>query len=147
MSRFHFGLQRLLDLRSAAERAQAAAVGQARAEEDRCRQESRDEADHLAAVQQQATEGAAIPAGLRHVWGLSTEAARSRAAEADNALRRAEGSAQAEQDRFSAARMARRSLERLRERQAADWWIEYGRQEQADSDEVARQQNAREEPS
>jgi hypothetical protein len=144
MGPFRFGLQRLLDLRSAAERAQAAVMEQARAEADRRRVQSSQEADHLATIEEQASDAKAIPAGLRHVWGLSAEAARVRLLEADNALREAEDSRQAEQDRFSEARMARRSLERLRERQAADWWVEYGRQEQADSDEIARQQNAKE---
>lgn len=144
MSRFHFSLQRLLDLRSAAERAQAAVMGQAAAEEHRRREMSSDEATHLATIQDQASGSAAIPAGLRDVWGLSTEAARARLLEADDALRAAEDSRQTEELRFSDARMARRSLERLRERKAADWWIEYSRQEQADSDEIARQQNAKE---
>jgi flagellar export protein FliJ len=142
---FRFSLQRLLDLRHAAERAQAAAMGRAAAEEERLRTTSEQEAAQLEAVQDQAASQTPLPAGLRHLMGLSTEAARARADEADQAHRVAEVARLDEEDRFSDARMARRSLERLREKRSAEWSTDLGRQEQADSDEIARQQNARKE--
>ncbi|MGD9524583.1 MAG: hypothetical protein AB7N73_08810 [Gemmatimonadales bacterium] len=142
---FRFSLQRLLDLRHAAERAQAAAMGRAAAEEERLRVTSEQEAARLEAVQDQAAAVTPLPAGLRHLIGLSTEAARARASEADEAHRTAEMARLDEQDRFSDARMARRSLERLREKRSAEWSTEAGRQAQADSDEVARQQHTRKE--
>jgi flagellar export protein FliJ len=145
MTRFHFSLQRLLDLRTAAERLQAAAIGRAFAEEEKRREASAEHASQLESVEEQVSGSRAMPAGLFHVWGLSTDAARAQLAAATDALREAESALQQEQDRFTDARSARRSLERLRDRQEADWSTEAGRQEQADSDEIARQRPAKEE--
>lgn len=143
MSMFRFRLERLLELRSAAERARAGEMGRVAAEEHRLRALSESEAAKVAAVEAQSTGEGAVPAGLRAAWVLSGNAARSRLHEADDAVRDATERREVEQGRFSEARMARRSLERLRERQKADWTAEHGRQEQADSDEVARQVTAK----
>ncbi|HET9065688.1 MAG TPA: hypothetical protein VFN22_07720 [Gemmatimonadales bacterium] len=143
MSSFRFRLQRLLELRSAAERARAADMGRVAAEEARLRAVSDAEAARLSEVEAQQNDNGPVPAGLRAAWGLSADAARARLHEADDAVRDASDRREVEEARFSDARMARRSLERLRDRQKTEWTAEHGRQEQADSDEVARQVNAK----
>lgn len=144
MSRFNFALQRLLDLRAAAERAQAAATGRATQETERRREESNERASELDDVAQQAADGAAVPAGLRHAWGMTTDAARNRLELADDALRAAEAQQREELDRLQDAHIARRSLERLREKRETDWLTDGGRQEQAESDEVGRRRHNKE---
>lgn len=143
MSQFRFRLQRLLELRGAAERARAADMGRVAAEEARLRSESEAEASHVAEVEAQRTASGPVPAGLRTAWGLTTDAARSRLSDAEEAVQDAVERRATEEARFADARMARRSLERLRDKQQADWSVEHGRHEQADSDEVARQVNAK----
>lgn len=143
MSGFRFRLQRLLELRNATERARAADMGRVAAEEAHLRAVSEEVAGRLSEVEEQSTGGGPVPAGLRAAWGVSADAARARLNAAHDAVQDAVDRREVEQGRFSDARMARRSLERLRDRQKADWTVEHGRQEQADSDEVARQVNAK----
>lgn len=143
MARFQFSLQRLLDLRTAAERVQAAAIGQATQEEERRRVESERQDSHLAEVENQVTGNRAVPAGLMQALGMTTEAARAQVNAAREALQQATDSLQHEQELFTDARSARKSLERLRDRKAEDWNSAEGRKEQEDSDEIARQRPAR----
>lgn len=145
MSRFRFSLQRLLDLRRAAERAQAAATGRATQETERCREVSTERASELDQLEQQASAAEVTPAGLRHAWGMTTDAARNRLELAGDELRLAEAAQQHELDRLTDAHIARRSLERLREKRQTDWSTETGRKEQAESDEIGRRHHGKEE--
>lgn len=145
MSRFHFSLQRILDLRASAERLQAMIMQRAAAAEGERRQASEASAAGLDRVQEQTREVTSAPAGLLRAYELSAEAARARLEQDADKLREAEALHLAQQERFTSARMARRSLERLRERQAEDWTFEAARGEQALSDEIARQGSAGEE--
>lgn len=144
MSGFRFSLQRLLDLRHAAERAQAAATGRANQEVELRRAASDERATELETIAREATSEHAVPAGLRRAFGLSTDAARHRLESADDALREAEAIRSEAQHKLTDALAARRTLERLRERREADWWVEQGRQDRAQDDEVARQLRSQE---
>lgn len=139
MSGFKFSLQRILELRASAERLQAAIMQRAAAAEGARRQASEASAADLDRVHEQTSEIAAAPAGLWHAYELSAEAARARLEQDTDALRDAEASRLVQQERFTDARQARRALERLRDKQVAEWSITAARSEQADTDEVARQ--------
>ncbi|MDZ4675835.1 MAG: flagellar FliJ family protein [Gemmatimonadota bacterium] len=139
MSGFKFSLQRILELRASAEKLQAAIMQRAAAAEGARRLASQASAADLDRVQDQTSEIAAAPAGLWDAYALSAEAARSRQEQDVGALRDAEASRMAQQERFTDARQARRALELLREKRVAEWSIAAARAEQADTDEVARQ--------
>jgi flagellar export protein FliJ len=139
MTRFRFSLQRILDLRASAERLQAMIMQRAAATEGERRVATEESAADLDRVHQQANDIGAAPAGLWHAYELSAEAARARLEQDADALRDAEALRAEEQERFTDARKARRSLERLREKQVGEWSIAAARAEQADTDEVARQ--------
>jgi flagellar export protein FliJ len=141
MKPFKFSLQRILDLRAAAERQQASALGDALEQEARRRRSSEAHADQLEQVhdqveQQTGTHSAA--AGLHHAYRLTVDAAEARLEAEEAALREAEERRAEEDERFAEARMARRALEKLRERREADHAIERGRQEQRDLDELPK---------
>ena len=70
---------------------------------------------------------------------MTVDAAEARLEAVEEALRAAEARRAEEDERFAEARMARRALEKLRERREADHAIETGRQEQRDLDELGRQ--------
>lgn len=139
MSGFKFSLQRILELRASAEKLQAAIMQREAAAEGARRRASEESAANLDRVHDQTSEIAAAPAGLWRAYELSAEAARARQEQDADALREAEASRQAQQERFTDARQARRALELLREKQVAEWSIAAARAEQADTDEVARQ--------
>lgn len=141
MKPFKFSLQRILDLRAAAERQQASALGEALAHEASQRRSSEEHADQLEQVheqveQQTGTHSAA--AGLHHAYRLTVDAAEARLEAEEAALQEAEARRVEEDERFAEARMARRALEKLRERREADHAIERGRQEQRDLDELSQ---------
>ncbi len=144
MSGFRFALQRLLDLRKAAERAQAAATGRATQETERRREVSSERASELDAVAAQASATEVTPAGIRSAWGMATDAARCRLELAGDQLRIAEAAQQEELARLTDAHVARRSLERLREKRETDWTTDIGRKEQAASDEIGRLRHGKE---
>lgn len=145
MSRFTFRLQRVLELRETAEQQQAAILGEASMAEEARRQDSDRVARELESAHDQvgsATNGATTAAGMFRVLGLSIEAARLRALAADEALAAAEAKRLEELDRFAEARTARRAIEKLKERQAAEWAVDAARKEQQTMDEIALRRNA-----
>ena len=77
-------------------------------------------------------------AGLHHAYRLTVDAAEARLEAVEDALREAEGRRAEEDQLFAEARMARRTLEKLRERREADHALETGREEQRDLDELTR---------
>ena len=141
MKRFSFRLDSLLHLRSALERMQGAALGNADAAAGEQRVNAAASDSRLADVQQQATGSTteAQPAGLWHAVGLSVDAARVQAELDAEALAEAERQRAIELERFAEARSARQVLERLREKKVADWTVEVGRAERQESDEIVRQ--------
>lgn len=139
MTAFKFSLQRLLELRAAAERMRGADLGHALAAERTCEAESDASREQLERVHDQGELAPPTAAGLHHVWELTAAAARAQAAADSAAL---EAAADVRDDalaRLHDAQRARKSLERLRERQAEAWAVDAGRAEQAEQDEIARQ--------
>jgi hypothetical protein len=137
MKGFSFRLQGLLHLRESLEKLQGANLGHAERAEGERRASAEASDTRLAAVVSQAAGGVDAPraAGLYHVLGLSVEAARASADHAADELRAAEAQRAQELERFNEARSARRVLEKLRERRAADWDVEAVRQERREAEE------------
>lgn len=140
MKRFTFRLDRVLELREAAERMQAGALGRAAQDADERRRDSEASASKLEAVQDQVGSNLDGPtaAGLRTALGLTMQAAQARLDEDAAALQEAEDQHAAEMEKFTEARMARRAIERLKEQRAADWAEQANRAEQNDIDEIAQ---------
>ncbi len=138
MKRFSFRLDRVMQLRLAAERAQAAGVAEARSVEA----ERRRIAEAAEARVAEATEQVTMPRGAATAGTLANlrfalEQARVRAAAA--AADHAESVALLEKEMaaFEEARPARRALELLKEERYRSWEQEMGRKEQQQMDEVA----------
>jgi flagellar export protein FliJ len=139
MTSFKFSLQRLLELRAAAERLRGADLGQALAAE-RAREAASDASrEQLERVHDQGEAAPPTAAGLHHVWELTAAAARAQVAADSAALDAATEVRDDALARLHDAQRARKSLERLRERQADAWAVDAGRAEQAEQDEIARQ--------
>ncbi len=141
MSPFKFRLDRILQLREAAEKQQAIALNDASKAEDEQRRRSLESAERVIEIADQihGPNGVnGVAAGLWQVYGMSLGAARDHAHSESNRLADAEQKRNEELDRFAEARVARRTLERLKEQRAGDWAIAAGQQEQLDIDEVAR---------
>ncbi|MES1259346.1 MAG: flagellar FliJ family protein [Gemmatimonadota bacterium] len=142
MKRFTFRLERVLELRSAAERQQAGVVGEAASLESARRRATDASEAHLGTVHEQLSGTGMIAAGMRCALGLSAVAAAHNVAAARDALAEAATQQHEALERFAEMRTARMSIERLRERQSAEWSVAELRSDQADNDEVARQLHA-----
>jgi flagellar export protein FliJ len=141
MTRFQFRLDRILQLREAAEKQQAIVLNEAAKAEDEQRRRSEESAERVSEITDQihGPNGInGVAAGLWQVYGMSLGAARDQASSESAKLADAEQKRNDELERFSEARVARRALERLKEVRAGDWAIAAGQQEQLDIDEVAR---------
>jgi chromosome segregation protein len=139
MTPFKFSLQRLLELRAAAERLRGADLGQALAAERAREAASLASREQLERVHDQGESAHPTAAGLHHVWELTSAAARARVAADAAALDAATEDRDDALARLHEAQQARKSLERLRERQVDAWAVDAGRAEQAEQDEIARQ--------
>jgi flagellar export protein FliJ len=139
MKPFSFRLERVLQLRLAAEQSQAGRVADARRDEA----ERRLQAEATAALVAEAIEQmSATPSGLCTAGTLGNlmlvlEGARARAASAAGAHRDAVARLEIEQLSFEQARQARRAIEKLREQRYAEWQSDAVRAEQRLTDEVA----------
>jgi flagellar FliJ protein len=143
---FVFRLDRLLRLRSSAEREQARSLGEALREEHVRREDLRQAEHELDRRGQTAGEAAAggVPAGTLRNLNLTVRAAASDLERAEHGLARAEEASRDEQERYREARRDRRVLERLREQRADDWNRAASRAEQREIDEI-RPRGTREE--
>jgi flagellar export protein FliJ len=144
MKRFHFSLERLLQLRLAQEQEQARALGEARRRAEASRRTADASARHVGEVVQQL---AATPVDLRTAGTLSNllltlDAAKLAQAAAEDAQRDADAKVAVELSAYDEARQARRALERLREERLANWQREVGRAEQRTVDDVALRMRA-----
>jgi flagellar export protein FliJ len=138
VSGFTFRLQRLIEWRTFEERQQAALLHQAARLEEEHRQKMEASAAHLESVSQQLTEPEAETAGMLQNYGLIVSAARHQVKAAAQQRERARAARAVEQERFEAARIARRAIERLRELRHAEWILQDRRSDQQATDEVAR---------
>lgn len=145
MKRFNFRLDRVLELREAAERLQAGVLGRANEIAAERQRESEASASQLAIVQAQAGQTGDVPtaAGLRAAIGMTMQAAQVQVELNEAALLEAQLQHAEEMARFAEARMARRTIERLKEQRAADWVEAANRAEQGDIDEIAQRHSAR----
>jgi flagellar export protein FliJ len=144
MKRFVFRLERLLELRIAAERAQAAELGLVRRAEEECRRLLLEAERRLEAAVAQL---AGTPAELRTAGTMQNlEWTRDRVAsevdDADTKHRAAMEKVEAARVRYDEARVARRAIERLREQRHEAWVLDTSRREQRDLDEIALRMKA-----
>ena len=140
MSRFSFRLERILWLRSQAEKERARALGSALRLEDERRRRMDDAHEKLSQVGDQLTAGSAEvrAAGLLHNLGLTMAEAADRVEEATSSHAEAEVKVREEEQHYREARKDRRVLELLRERRHEIWKLESSREEQKDIDSQAQ---------
>lgn len=145
MKRFTFRLDRVLELREAAERLQAGILGKANQAKAEAERESEASASQLEIVRDQAGQTGDIPtaAGLRNAIGMTMQAAQAQVELNEAALLEAQQQHAEEMARFAEARMARRTIERLKEQRTADWVEAANRAEQGDIDEIAQRHPSR----
>lgn len=140
MRPFTFRLDALLRLRASLERLQSRDLGLA----DHAVREHQDAADattsHLEVVHQQLEDGGegVHTAGTLQMRRISLDATRAQVDAAAEALAAAEAQRAIELARFTEARIARRALEKLRERNVIDWQAAAAREEREEIDELAR---------
>lgn len=149
MKRFRFSLERVLQLRSRAEREQAQKVGHAlQAEEERKRalEAAQDQVGRAGEQIAGATSEVATAGALRNL-GLTLHAAVQAREQAEQRHEDAKETVREEQERFGEARKERRVVERLREHQQERWTREASRREQAEVDEVAIQRHGKDDES
>lgn len=139
--KFNFRLQKLLGLREAVEKQQATIFGAAAETEAQQQLKSERSAEQLDQIQSQLSQPTteSIPAGLYHAYGLTVEAAAARAEQDQAGLKEAQAERAAEEARYHEARIARKVVERLKERKESEWQSEIQQAEQKELDEVARQ--------
>jgi len=144
VNRFVFRLERLLQLRSKAERERAQALGRAMRHEEAQRQALEEAAQRLDRCGEQISGvlGGVAPAGALTNLGLAVEAAARQVDSAADSHREAVGQTDEERERFGQARMERRVVERLKEKRQADWSLEASRTEQKEMDSVAHNRRA-----
>ena len=139
MKRFQFRLQRVLKLREDAEQRQAHALGEALHEERVLDTICAEEQARLHTIGEQLAPkpGELRNAGMLRVLGLTAEAANSRLSAAEESRHAAQKSVANERELLSAARVERKTLERLKDQQLGAWTEAVGRDEQKTTDEIA----------
>jgi flagellar export protein FliJ len=140
MKGFVFRLERLLELRSTAERERAQALGQAMRKEEAERQALDEASERLGNCGEQIAEvvDGVARAGTLTNLRLAIEAALRQVDSAAVSHQEALDQMQRERELFSQARVERRVVERLREKRHAAWTEEASRVEQSEMDSVAR---------
>lgn len=139
MKRFAFRLERVLELRHAAEKERARELAQALTEEEAGREALRQSLARLdeARAQLKGNTGERPRAGTLRNLELSVTALARRADELQAAHEQSLERVAAERQQYEQARRDRRVLERLREQRREAWADEYQRWEQGVSDETA----------
>ena len=143
MKRFAFRLERLLKLRRTFEHKQAKNLGEVVQVEERERQAYEESAERHADARRQLGEPSPVAnrAGVRMNLKRAVDAFGDRADAARESHEDAVRRVAEERERYTDARKDRRTLERLREKQRAEWEVETTRREQAAIDEVASRQS------
>ena len=143
MRPFGFRLARLLELRQATERHQAAELGRAAGAEQEKGDQARASVERLETVRDQATTGEQpTAAGLIGAYRLAVQAASVQADADAKALDQARERRLLETSRFTQARQDRQVIERFKEKKLETWQTESARSEQQVQDEIARRQGA-----
>jgi len=146
MKRFAFRLERVLELRQAAEKERARELAQALHEEETRRDAYRQGVARLgeARAQLHQAAGTASRAGTLRNLELSIHALAVQAEELSATHEQSLERLEAERQHYERARRDRRVLERLRQQRRDTWNEEYQRWEQGLSDETALQRIRRE---
>ncbi len=139
MKRFAFRLERVLELRQAAEKERARELAQALNEEEAGREALRQGMASLAEARAQLfdTTGTGLRAGTLRNLELSVSALARQADDLQASHEQSLDRVEAERQHYEQARQDRRVLERLREQRRQAWAGEYQRWEQGISDETA----------
>lgn len=138
---FVFCLDRLLKLRSRAERERAQELGRALHDAETRRKARKEAEDHLDRCEEQlnaAANGVSNAGDLRNL-GQAVRAAASNAKAAEENQRESEDALRTEEEKFGEARKERRVVELARERKRKVWSIEAARKEQEDVDNLVQQ--------
>lgn len=140
MKQFSFRLQRLLQLREAAEKEHARHLGEALREEETRRAALRESQERLAEAQNQlaSTPREMSQAGTLRNLELTLQALDGEARTLETSHEKSVEVVEEERLRFEQARVARRVIERLREHRREAWGIEVNRIEQAMNDEAGQ---------
>ena len=141
MKKFAFRLERLRELRERAERARAAQLGAAlRAEQVRADelQHAQGEFDRAGEQTVRAGQVGPLAAGLLRVFGLARVAASRRVHQAEESLEGARAEVESAQQDYGDARRDLRIVEKLKEKRLGTWREEVSRDEQKESDGIAR---------
>lgn len=144
MKGFTFRLERVLALRSRAERERAQALGQAMREEELRSQALKQASARLGSCGEQIADAYdnGAPAGALTNLRLAIDAAMRAVDSATESHQAAVDQTLQERELFSQARVERRVVERLREKRHAAWNEEASRLEQSEADSVARSRRA-----
>lgn len=146
MPTFEFPLQTALDLRRRGEEAALQRLAQSRAAAAGIRrslQQTQAHFDRLAAAVRDRRSGAALSVGALEHTGRCLSELRGTIARLRQSLAEADRECELRQAEAVAAAQARRTLERLCERQHAEFHRVRGRREQRDLDEIAIQRHRR----
>lgn len=139
MKSFTFRLERILRLRTDAERQQARRLGDATQEEARLDAMVQDQATYLEQIGDRLAQqpGERMSAGWLRVLTLTADAAAEQLAEGERSRESARESVDALRERLKEARVERMSLEKLREKQQETWKDSERREERSAMDEIA----------
>lgn len=140
MKQFSFRLQRLLQLREAAEKERARHLGEALREEEARREALRQSQERLETARDQlmATPNEMMQAGTLRNLELSLEMLAGQARSLEDTHLKSLEKVEEERMRFEQARVARRVIERLREHRREAWDVEVNRLEQGINDEAGQ---------
>ena len=143
MTGFRFRLERLLQLRSRTEQERAAELGAALRDEEVQQAALEAAVARLGRVGEQILENSerVTTAGVLRNQGLTLEAAARQIEEAECSHDEAVEAVEDRQERYGEARKDRRVIERLRERRLAAWETETQREEQKETDGIARRRH------
>jgi flagellar export protein FliJ len=143
MKRFAFRLERLLQLREAAEKERARELGTALRAEEATRRAVRESEARLlqARAQFETTPRELSQAGTLQNLELTIDSLASTLQQLSESHEQSLERLEAERHQFEQARMARRVIERLREHRRVAWGAELSRYEQHASDEVGLQRS------
>ncbi|HWA59608.1 MAG TPA: flagellar export protein FliJ [Gemmatimonadales bacterium] len=149
MKQFTFRLERLLQLREAAEKERARQLGEALREEEERREALRASQARLAEARGQLSSPSSglTQAGTLRNLELSVEMLAGQARSLEDHHQKSLERVEEERTRFEQARVARRVIERLREHRKEAWGVEANRVEQVLNDEAGqRAHGSREQP-
>jgi flagellar export protein FliJ len=143
---FFFRLDRILKLRGDAEQAQAKRYGEAARKEAELERRCREQAEYLTEIGDRLTPaaGQVTTAGELRALQLTSDAAATQLDHSRRARADAEIRAEGERVELAKARIERKTLERLKDQQRADWREADKKQDQKDTDEIAARTRGRE---